>query len=93
VLSASSSWIRTYRQKNQGRAWTTSKNATDRLLLEGLSYLVRQVWVTLTRRIAQRRGLTPKAWVEELMLVDLLEWITDAIKDEATQSDEPPENP
>jgi hypothetical protein len=82
-----------YRQKNQGRAWTTSKNATYRLLLEGLSYLVRQVGVTLTLRIAQQRGLTPKAWVEELMLVDLLEWIADAIKNEATESDEPPENP
>lgn len=83
-----------YRQKNQGRGWTTSTNATYRLLLEGLSYLVRQLWVTLTLQIALRRGLKPDAWVEDLMLVDLLEWIADEIKAEFRA--EPPisqENP
>jgi len=83
-----------YRQKNQGRAWTTSKHPTYRLLLEGLSYLIRQLWVTLTLKIARHRGLSPKAWVEELMLVDLLEWIADVIKAEFHDNDpESPENP
>lgn len=83
-----------YRQKNQGRAWTTSKNATYRLLLEGLSYLLRQVWVTLTLKIARRRGLLAKAWVRELMLVDLLERIADGIKARIRDGiARPPENP
>lgn len=83
-----------YRQKNQGRAWTTSKHPTYRLLLEGLSYLVRQLWVTLTLKIAQRRGLSPKAWVADLMLVDLLEWIADEIKAEFREPNaKSPENP
>ena len=76
-----------YRQKNQGRAWTTSKNPTYRLLLEGLSYLVRQLWVTWTLKIARHRGFSPKAWVGELMLVDLLERIADAIKAEFREND------
>lgn len=76
-----------YRQKNQGRAWTTSKHPSYRLLLEGLSYLVRQLWVTLTLSIARLRGLSPKAWVAELMLVDLLERIADEIKAEFREID------
>jgi hypothetical protein len=83
-----------YRQKNQGRAWTTSQNPTYRLLLEGLSYLVRQLWVTLTLKIALHRGLSPKTWVDDLMLIDLLERIADAIKAEFRENDaKSPGNP
>jgi hypothetical protein len=83
-----------YRQKNQGRAWTTSKNPTYRLLLEGLSYLVRQLWVTWTRKIAEDHGLSPKAWVAELPHDDLLERIADEIKAEFRNPDpKSPENP
>lgn len=83
-----------YRQKNQGRGWTTSTNANYRLLLEGLSYLVRQLWVMMTLKIALSLGRSPNAWIKELMLVDLLEIIADLIKAEL-RDDTPksPENP
>lgn len=37
-----------YRQKNQAQARTTSRDPIYRLLLEGIAYLLRQVWVMLT---------------------------------------------
>jgi hypothetical protein len=64
-----------YRQKNQSRGWTTSKSICYRLLLEGLAYLIRQMWVTVTRKIAEAKGLRPTEWVEDLMLVDLCDLI------------------
>lgn len=64
-----------YRQKNEGKGWTTSHSAEYRLLLVGLALLLRQVWVCLTLRIAKARGLSPKVWVSELPLADLLEWL------------------
>jgi hypothetical protein len=69
-----------YRQKNQARGWTTSQSAVYRLLLEGLSLILRQVWVRLTEEIARSRSLKPSAWVSELPLVEMLEWLADAIK-------------
>lgn len=65
-----------YRQKNEGKGWTTSHSAPYRLLLVGLALLLRQVWVCLSLRIAKARGLSPKAWVGELSLADVLEWLT-----------------
>ena len=69
-----------YRQKNQGRGWTTSRNATYRLLLEGVALVLRQVWVHLTRQIAVARGLRPGGWVSELPLARMLEWLVEALK-------------
>lgn len=69
-----------YRQKNQARGWTTSRSAEYRLLLEGLALVLRQVWVCLTQRIAQARGLSPTAWVGELPLVEMLDWLADRIR-------------
>lgn len=69
-----------YRQKNQARGWTTSASAEYRLLLEGLALVLRQVWVCLTQRIAKARGLLPRAWVSELPLVEMLEWLAQRIR-------------
>jgi hypothetical protein len=69
-----------YRQKNQARGWTTSTSAEYRLLLEGIALVLRQVWVHLTQRIAKARGLSPKAWVNELPLVEMLQWLADRIR-------------
>lgn len=69
-----------YRQKNQARGWTTSASAAYRLLLEGLALVLRQVWVGLTQRIAQARGLSPNTWVSELPLVEMLQWLADRIR-------------
>ena len=42
--------------------------------------LLRQVWVWLTWQVARARRLRPTAWVSELPLKRLLEWLADALK-------------
>jgi hypothetical protein len=69
-----------YRQKNQARGWTTSTSAEYRLLLEGLALVLRQVWVCLALQIARARGLRPNAWVSELPLVEMIEWLVQRIR-------------
>jgi hypothetical protein len=69
-----------YRQKNQARGWTTSTNPEYRLLLEGMALLLRQVWVCLTLRIARARNRSPNAWVPELPLVEMLDWLAQRIR-------------
>jgi hypothetical protein len=70
-----------YRQKNQAEANTTSRNPIYRLLLEGVAYLLRQVWVVLTKQIARSRHLKPGAWVSELTMTILLDWLAHALED------------
>jgi hypothetical protein len=69
-----------YRQKNQAESTTTSKDPVYRLLLEGVAYLLRQVWVVLTERIARSRQLKPGAWVGELNFALLLDWLAHALE-------------
>ncbi len=69
-----------YRQKNQAEPTTTSKDPVYRLLLEGVAYLLRQVWVVLTERIARARRLKPGAWVGDLTLPTLLDWLANRIE-------------
>jgi hypothetical protein len=69
-----------YRQKNQAEATTTSRDPAYRLLLEGVAYLLRQVWVVLTERIARRRHLRPGAWVGDLTMAILLAWLAHALE-------------
>src|SRR5262245_40562585 len=45
-----------YRQKNQAKATTTSSDPVYRLLLEGLGYLLRQIWVVLTDQLRKGRS-------------------------------------
>jgi len=68
-----------YRQKNQAQAKTTSRNFEYRLLLEGIAYLLRQVWVALTQQIADRQRLDAKTWVSDLTFQILLEWLADEL--------------
>lgn len=75
-----------YRQKNQARGWTTSVSAEYRLLLEGLALVLRQAWVCLTLQIAKARGLLPNAWVSELPLVEMLQWLADRIRSRYPQT-------
>lgn len=63
-----------YRQKNQAQAMTTSRNPVYRLLLEGLGYLIRQIWVVLTAQLNHARP-TPDPWVAELPLHRLIDWL------------------
>lgn len=71
-----------YRQKNQAQAKTTSKDPVYRLLLEGIAYLLRQLWVVLTEALARGRGRDRGGWVGELSLALLLDWLGDALKKE-----------
>jgi len=69
-----------YRQKNQGKGMTTAKDATYRLLLEGLAHLLRQVWVLLTEQIARAGRRKPRDWIGELTLPMMIEWLADVLK-------------
>lgn len=69
-----------YRQKNQAQATTTSSNPVYRLLLEGVAYLLRQVWVVLTQEIARRTHAKPSAWIGSLTFDILLDWLLNVLK-------------
>jgi len=69
-----------YRQKNQAQAATTSKDPVYRLLLEGVAHLLRQVWVVLTEQLARQRHAKPTAWIGELPLALLLDWLADHLE-------------
>jgi hypothetical protein len=68
-----------YRQKNQAQATTTSRDPLYRLLLEGVAYLLRQVWVVLTELLAIRRHAKPGAWMGELTLEIMLDWLANEL--------------
>lgn len=68
-----------YRQKNQAKGWTTSRDPLYRLLLEGVAHLLRQVWVALTEQIARRSHAPPTAWISTLPFATLLDWLRDTI--------------
>jgi hypothetical protein len=69
-----------YRQKNQAQATTTSRDPLYRLLLEGLAYLLRQVWVVLTHLLAKRRHAKPSDWMGELTLEIMLDWLANDLE-------------
>lgn len=64
-----------YRQKNQAKAMTTSRDPVYRLLLEGMGYLLRQVWVRLTEELARRAHASPGAWTSALPMQRMLDWL------------------
>lgn len=64
-----------YRQKNQAQARTTSRDPIYRLLLEGIAYLLRQVWVVLTEILARQSHAPPNAWIGALSLQKLVDWL------------------
>lgn len=69
-----------YRQKNQMSGWTTSRDPAYRLLLEGIGYLVRQVWVLFAEAIAWAQRLSPGVWVGCFPGAVLLEWLTEHLQ-------------
>lgn len=64
-----------YRQKNQAKAKTTSRDPVYRLLLEGLAYLLRQVWVVMTEELARRTKSSPQPWIGALTVQKTLDWL------------------
>jgi hypothetical protein len=69
-----------YRQLNEGRGQTTKKDVCYRLLLIGLALLLRQVWVWLSGQVVRARGAGPRAWVAELPLRRLTDWLAEDLK-------------
>jgi hypothetical protein len=69
-----------YRQVHEGQGRTTAKDPTYRLLLVGLALLRRQVWVWLTAQLARGRGAKPGAWLAELPLQRLLDWVAEVVQ-------------
>src|ERR1039457_752131 len=49
-----------YRQKNQAQAFTTSSDPVYRLLLEGVAYILRQVWPSRDGMATAPRTFTSK---------------------------------
>jgi hypothetical protein len=74
-----------YRQKNQAQARTTRRDPVYRLLLEGVAYLLRQVWVVLTQEIARRTHAKPSDWIGSLTLELLLDWLVNELKKNLTE--------
>ncbi len=68
-----------YRQKNQAKAFTTSRNPVYRVLLEGMAYLLRQLWVVLTEALARSRNVGANQWMDELPMQKMLEWLIHAL--------------
>jgi hypothetical protein len=64
-----------YRQKNQAKATTTSRDPVYRLLLEGLGYLLRQVWVVLTEELASHSQVPPSTWIGALTVQKMMDWL------------------
>jgi hypothetical protein len=64
-----------YRQKNQAQACTTSSDPVYRLLLEGIAYVLRQLWVVLTEELARRRHASRGAWISALPMQKMLDWL------------------
>lgn len=70
-----------YRQANQGRAWTTSRCPVRRLLLMGLALLLRNVWALLHLvALAERRRGGPRLRPWLLTLPVLLGWLARAVE-------------
>ena len=69
-----------YRQMREGKARTTATDGAYRLLLVGVALVLRQAWVWLSRQLARQRGLPPTAWVGELSLRRMLDWLADAVR-------------
>jgi Transposase DDE domain len=64
-----------YRQKNQAQACTTSRDPVYRMLLEGIGYVLRQVWVVLTEELARRSHAGPGDWIAALTMQKMVDWL------------------
>jgi hypothetical protein len=64
-----------YRQKNQAQAHTTSRDPVYRLLLEGIGYILRQVWAVLTEELARRRHAAAGDWIGDLTMQKMVDWL------------------
>jgi Transposase DDE domain len=75
-----------YRQKNQALATTTSRDSNYRLLLQGIAFLLRQVWVALTEELARCWKVKADAWLGALPFARLLDWLADELKSRSPET-------
>lgn len=71
-----------YRQKNQAQAPTTSADPVYRLLLEGVAYLLRQLWVRLSEAGVKESGASSGRRPQPLRVCTLLDWLVDRLQQE-----------
>jgi putative transposase len=72
-----------YRQMNQARGKTNTRDPLRRLLLVGLALLLRNLWAYLHLQVlAQPRRGGPRVQLELLRLETLREWIAEVIEDD-----------
>jgi hypothetical protein len=71
-----------YRQKNQAQAPTTSADPVYRLLLEGVAYLLRQLWVRLSEKGAKESSGSSGRCPQPLRVDTLLDWLLDHLLQE-----------
>lgn len=64
-----------YRQKNQAKAFTTSRDPVCRLLLEGLAHVLRQVQVVLSALLARHGRTGASADKGRWTMALLLDWL------------------
>jgi Transposase DDE domain len=100
IEPSSTAWVRetyrkrfaietSYRQLHQGRARTNTRNPLVRLLLVGVSLVLRNVWVWLHYAVLStpRRG-NPRYNLERLTLKGMLLWLQHQAEDELGRIDE-----
>ncbi len=75
-----------YRQMNECKGRTTKKDVAYRLLLVGLALLLRQLWVWLTAQLGRSRQARPSAWLAELPLQRLLDWLAELLQGKYPES-------
>jgi len=68
-----------YRQMRESKARTTKKAPAYRLLLVGIGLLLRQLWCWLTRVIAESWNIPLKAWVKQLPMSKMQQWLYDLL--------------
>jgi hypothetical protein len=70
-----------YRQMNEARIKTTTRDPKRRLLFVGIALIMRNVWVWLHYHLAKRSaGQAPELHLELLRFSELLLWITQSVQ-------------
>lgn len=70
-----------YRQMNEGRIRTCTRDPKQRLLFVGIALILRNVWVWLHFQFAkQKYSLEPEVFLELLRFREMLDWITQIVQ-------------
>ena len=64
-----------YRQKNQAKATTTSRDPVYRAVVGGPRLFAPPVWVVLTEELARHSKMSPNAWIGALTVQKMIDWL------------------